>query len=39
MAQQTEEVLEKVLYNLLKNSIDLDNEFSVIVDNIFWNLI
>jgi hypothetical protein len=39
MAQQTDEVLEELLDNLLKNSIDLDDEFAEIVNNNFWNLI
>ena len=39
MAQQTDKVLEELLDNLLKNSIDLDDEFAEIVNNNFWNLI
>jgi hypothetical protein len=39
MAQQIDEVLEELLDNLLKNSIDLDDEFAEIVNNNFWNLI
>ena len=34
-----EQILEELLDNLLKTSIDLDDEFSSIVDNNFWNLI
>lgn len=33
------QVLEELLDNLLKNSIDLDDEFSEIVNNNFWDLI
>jgi hypothetical protein len=39
MAQQMNEVLEELLYNLLKTSIDLDNEFAEIVNDNFWELI
>ena len=33
------QVIEELLDNLLKNSIDLDGEFSEIVNNNFWDLI
>lgn len=31
--------LEELLDNLLKNSIDLDDEFAGVVNNNFWDLI
>jgi len=39
MAQQLDEVLEELLYNLLKTSNDLDDEFAEIVNDNFWDLI